>query len=248
MKDKIVLNGEGLKIRKVFGCDNSSPIDIFSIVENSENYTITYYPMSDRLSGMCRKIGDDNLIFINSNMTYGRQRFTLAHELYHLNVEKKFGSKVCEKSFNSSNVSEVEANKFASYLLMPHEALFSFIERFNNKENYELEDVIKIEQNFQISHKATLKRLKEDSIISEKNFIELVNSIKSIKTVASEMGYSTMLYEKCEGIAKTYGAYINKAKEIFPDSISERRYKEILLEGFREDLLSIKEEENFNYD
>lgn len=248
MKDKIILNGEGLQIRKSFGCDSSSPIDIFSIVANTENYTVTYYPMSDSLSGMCRKIGEDNLIFINSNMTYGRQRFTLAHELYHLNVERKFGSKVCEINFDSANESEIEANKFASYLLMPHEALFSFIEKFNNKDNYEIEDVIKIEQYFQISHKATLKRLKEDALISEENYIELVNSKKSIKAIASEMGYSTMLYEKCEGFAKTYGAYINKAKEVFPDSISERRYKEILLEGFREDLLSINEEENFNYD
>lgn len=54
------------------------------------------------------------MICINSDMNLGRQRFTLAHELYHLLIEKDFKFKVCNDN-DSNETSEKEANIFAFY-------------------------------------------------------------------------------------------------------------------------------------
>ena len=55
-------------------------------------------------------------------MSKGRQRFTLAHELYHLLFEEdKRDLIICEAS--NDDDSEIEANIFASYLIMTYEGL-----------------------------------------------------------------------------------------------------------------------------
>ena len=84
MKEKIELNSEAVNLRKQFDEDSNSPIDIFSLIHNNDDLTIVFYPMSSRLSGICIRDGENKIVGINSNSTYGRQRFTIAHELYHL--------------------------------------------------------------------------------------------------------------------------------------------------------------------
>ena len=84
MKEKIELNSEAISLRKKFGEDSYSPIDIFSLIHNNDDLTIVFYPMSNRISGICIRDGKNKIVGINSNSTYGRQRFTIAHELYHL--------------------------------------------------------------------------------------------------------------------------------------------------------------------
>lgn len=72
-------------LRKRFNEGNNSPIDIFTFSQEIENLTLIFYPMESNLSGMCIKNKHNNcIIAINSSMTLGRQRFSLAHELYHM--------------------------------------------------------------------------------------------------------------------------------------------------------------------
>ena len=104
MRDKIKLNSLAVELRRDWDLNPYSPIDLFSIVLSKlPDLTILFYPMSDNTSGMCiknidginvnelKEMGDskvksskDMFICINSNMSKGRQRFTLAHELYNL--------------------------------------------------------------------------------------------------------------------------------------------------------------------
>ena len=84
MKNNIELNSCALDMRKILKEDLQSPIDIFSLINNLKDVTLVFYPMSERISGMCIKQSNIKVIAINSNMSYGRQRFTVAHELYHL--------------------------------------------------------------------------------------------------------------------------------------------------------------------
>jgi hypothetical protein len=86
-------------------------------VYSSENF-------SDALSGILVTVDDEcggvstSEIHYNENHSRARQRFTIAHEIGHLlfntthsGVDKSYG--------NTSSVAEVEANQFASELLMP---------------------------------------------------------------------------------------------------------------------------------
>ncbi len=84
MKEKIEINSEAITLRKYFGEDGYSPIDVFSMLNNNEDITVVFYPMSERISGMSIRDRKIKLIVINSTLTYGRQRFTAAHEICHL--------------------------------------------------------------------------------------------------------------------------------------------------------------------
>ena len=120
------LNSLALKTRRIWNEDSYSPIDIFAIVNGwkEKKITIVKYPMSSRISGMCTKEKEDSVICINSTMSYGRQRFTLAHELYHVLYEEDRKRVICDMNMNSDkSESEREADQFASYLLMPYDAL-----------------------------------------------------------------------------------------------------------------------------
>ena len=147
MKSEQVLNSLALKTRRSWGEDSYSPIDIFAIVNGLQdiNVTVLKYPLSERISGMCSKVDEDFLICINSTTSYGRQRFTLAHELYHIFYESIEGQVICNMSMGGNQTdSEKEADIFASYLLMPYDALYQM--DANNDGQWNLENIIKAEQ------------------------------------------------------------------------------------------------------
>ena len=133
MIDYAKLMAQATVLRKQLGEDDSSPIDIFSLVQGVEGLTLVYYPMGEKLSGMCIKSQKgNNLIAINSAMTIGRQRFSLAHELYHLYFDSCMMS-VCGKRLNYGKEVERSADMFASYFLMPEAALIAFAGRIIEK-------------------------------------------------------------------------------------------------------------------
>lgn len=82
--DKMELWKKAVSLRKQLGEDATSPIDIFTLAYSIDRLSIVYYPMGEHLSGICVKNNGSNVIAVNSSMTLGRQRFSMAHELYHL--------------------------------------------------------------------------------------------------------------------------------------------------------------------
>lgn len=252
MKEKIELNSEAINLRKEFGEDSNSPIDIFSLIHNNDDLTIVFYPMSSRLSGICIRDGKNKIIGVNSNSTYGRQRFTIAHELYHLFFHEDFKNIVCFTDLEmNKDPQEKEADMFASYFLAPYEALSHFIKNKLGKERHELniEDVVKIEQNFGVSRQAILWRLVNDRYLS----YEKANFMKSgIIASAKRLGYDDELYTPTPEDKQyaTFGKYIKLAEELKnKDAISQAKYEELLLNGFRSDIVygsNLEEEEVYD--
>ncbi len=255
MRDKIKLNSLAVELRRDWDLNPYSPIDLFSIVLSKlPDLTILFYPMSDNTSGMCIKningidlnelkdMGDskeqsseDMVICINSNMSKGRQRFTLAHELYHLLFEEdKRNLIICEAS--NDDDSEIEANIFASYLIMTYEGLERYA-KTNNLTEWSLEEIIRAEQYFQISHHAMLFRLREHDFISSEECREL----KSVQIGYSARinGFSDSLYNPSSESEKYFslGKYIRSVEKAFNDNkISSGKRDELLLDAFRSDL------------
>lgn len=252
MKDKIKLNSYAVELRRDWDMNPYSPIDVFAIVLSKlKELTVLFYPMSEYTSGMAVKetngLGLNNIIIgINSNMSKGRQRFTLAHELYHLLYEDGGELIICERS--NITASEKEADTFASYLLMPYVALERYV-RSNNIETWTLDDVIAVEQFFQLSHHAMLYRLLDQGFITEEQKEEF--SRVYIGQEAKIRGYADDLYTPSDSHIRYYtlGNYlrlINNAN--FSDKISKGKSDELLLDGFRGDLvyLPYKEYEDFD--
>lgn len=247
MRTAQVLNSLALRTRRMWNEDGYSPIDIFAIVNGwkGKKITIVRYPMSSRISGMCTKENEDIVICINSTTSYGRQRFTLAHELYHVLYEKDMKRVICDMSINGDkSESEKEADQFASYLLMPYDAL---LEYEHDKEKWNLEKVIDAEQFFQVSHQAMLHRLVCDNLLS----VDVADEYKAItvSTVAAKLGYGKELYFPTDKNKQyfTTGEYIRKVEKMAEkDLISEGKKEELLLDAYRADIVYNFDEEEAN--
>ena len=113
--DKLDLNTKAQELRERMGEDVNSPVDIFSLANQIDKLTIVYYPLGENISGMCVANEKVKLIAVNSTMSYGRQRFSLAHEFYHLYFDELSEFNVCSKKLDSTNEAEKNADQFASY-------------------------------------------------------------------------------------------------------------------------------------
>jgi len=240
LKSNIELNSNALKMRKILSEDSSSPVDIFSLINNMEKVTLVFYPMSDRISGICIREKNSKVIAINSNMSYGRQRFTAAHELYHLFFESELRSVICEKDISDSKSdSEKEADRFASYFLAPYDSLRAYLEEHNLLDNkiFTTEDIINMEQIYQLSHQAMLYRLVYDGYLDWNSY----NNLKmAVSQRAIRLGYDDRLYKASEKDKKYFsiGEYVKKVEELKDrDLISNGKYEELLLDAFRADIV-----------
>jgi Zn-dependent peptidase ImmA (M78 family) len=241
MKTDIVLSSLADKCRKHFGEDGTSPIDVFTMVSDNPNLAIVFYPFSDKISGMCVK-SENSVIAISSSMTYGRQRFTVAHELYHLFYDADNPLVICVKSLTSPDrkENEKEADVFASFLLAPYTSLESFIEK--NKLNIATDPsaTVKIEQYFQMSRQATMIRLKKQGYTYTPSVEDKLTT--NISSYASRLGYDVKLYRPYGDDKKKYftvGAYLEQAEHLRNDKkITTGKYEEYLIDAFRSDLLS----------
>jgi len=245
--DKADLMTKAIQLRKELGEDSNSPVDIFSLALNIEGLTLVYYPMGDNLSGMCIKgKSGDCVIAINSAMSLGRQRFSLAHEFYHLRYDDNMLS-VCRKKIGDGKDIEKEADMFASYFLIPSAELECKSAQLAAKHEdgkLSLDDIIRLEQYFGASHQAMVIRLKESTYMNRAWVEDYLMS--SVRNRAEMMGYSPELYRPlpAEKQYKTYGHYINQADQLLKkDLISNGKYEELLITAFRPDLVYGEEED-----
>lgn len=104
---------------------------------------LRYSPLDEELSGFVFIKDDVPIIGVNSLHHPNRQRFTIAHEIGHLqlhrefitttvHVDKQFAESVMKRDTSSASGTErleVEANQFAAALLMPGFILDELLEQ-----------------------------------------------------------------------------------------------------------------------
>lgn len=246
MMDRADLMTKAIQYRKELGEDSNSPIDIFSLAQNIERLTLVHYPMGDSISGMCIKGKNRNsVIAINSAMSLGRQRFSLAHEFFHLRYDDNILS-ICGKTIGNGKDIEKKADLFASYFLIPAAELEIKSAELAKKHIFKklsLDDVIRLEQYFGVSHQAMVIRLKESPFMTQTRVENYL--MTSVRNRAELMGYSSDLYRPLpeEKKYKTYGYYINQANQLLQkELISVGKYEELLLTAFRHDIVYGEEE------
>ena len=226
------LNKLAIEFRSDIGLNQESPLDFFPVITNKlKNLTIVFLEMDEKISGACFKVDSQQIMFINSKHPKGRQVFTAAHELYHLFYEDAAFT-IC--NLNSNDEIEKNANQFASFLLMPINALYSY-KKENNIEKWNLNSIIDCEQYFQISHEALLYRLKNSSDITFEEF----NKFKpNIKNNAQYCGYDSSLYEPYIDKNYTIGNYVRLVEEVYrKDLISNGKREEYLIQSYLSDLV-----------
>jgi len=249
MKNDIELNSEARLLRKKWGQDSETPIDVFALAGLRPEVTIVNLEMHEDISGLCIKDGKSIVIGINSDMSYGRQRYTLAHELYHGFADNQVVTYVCDKQFAIEKPDiEKEADAFASYFLIPYEALIQYADE-HAENGWTQETVVCAEQYFQVSHQAFLIRLIKQGFICDDEY-ELLRNI-SVTRVAVELGFSTKLYRKTADDDKfsSTGEYIRKIEEAYERNlIGAGKRRELLLDGFSLGVESLVKEGNLVID
>ncbi|MCK6649997.1 MAG: ImmA/IrrE family metallo-endopeptidase, partial [Bacteroidia bacterium] len=149
--------------------------------------------------------------------------FTIAHELYHLFVQKDFISEVSEAGkFDRKNKIEFEADWFAAFLLMPEEGILQLIPKEElSKNKIMLPTIVKIEQYFACSRTALLIRLDGMGLIDYNKYEHFT---RNVKQSAAILGYDTSMYEKGNA-GLVIGDYGAKAKKLFDiGKISESHF------------------------
>lgn len=118
----------------------------------------------------------------------------MAHELYHLYFDEAKESQVSRMAIGVGDANEKCADQFASYLLMPPASLSESLEAIRAKSREDLlgvEDVIRLEQYYGLSHKAMLYRLVSDGILTAQ---EAAAMEMGVMGMAARLGYDTSLY------------------------------------------------------
>ena len=131
-----VAQSKGANIAKKFG-DNSLPVDL-SAIAGRHNILVQAKPGIEGVSGMLLRHGNSFGIMYSSHITSeGFRRFSIAHELGHYFLEGHLDHILPDKGsihkssagFASSDSYELEADYFASGLLMPDNLILPIIRK-----------------------------------------------------------------------------------------------------------------------
>lgn len=228
------LREQALTLRERLGLDTMSPVDAFLIQGlERDKLTLVRYPLGSAISGMCIKGIGGIVIAVNSTMSLGRQNFSVAHEFYHMYYDDSSAQTVCPTAIGTGSPVERRADQFASYFLMPPDALSAAIARLPTGRVETVADVVALEQLFRVSRLAMLFRLTRDGKVSAEQAAQMR---AHVIMGARALGYDTSLYEALPGECQreVRGYYFVQLDRLHKkDLISEGRYQELLNDVFR---------------
>lgn len=107
--------------------DDPLPPNLVNLVEQLSGLNVALEPMDERVAGLCARIDDFAITLVDSSVTYGRQRFTMAHELCHFVLRDGDRLVVDERLSGSKTKIEMRANAFAAHFLLPEQSIHRYI-------------------------------------------------------------------------------------------------------------------------
>lgn len=147
------------------------PVDVRRILVDDGVHVIEEPAESD-LAGMLLVDGGRAVIVANSRDAPVRRRFTLAHELGHLQMHWPKGSAVFhrdEQTTRGTDPVEIDANTFAAELLMPEDEIRAEAEHF--KVDLVDEEALRaLAKKFDVSMQAMMFRLHNLGILKLDNY------------------------------------------------------------------------------
>lgn len=157
--------------RDALGLPANGPLAcILDTVESGFGLPVVVAEMPEHVAGVCWRVDDAAVLWVNGMQPAVRRRFTLAHELGHIRCGHDHGLPV--ETFQTlggqtTDQREVQANAFAAQLLMPADGIRAVVTGEPT-----LEDVVTIAARFGVSTIAALYRL---------NTLRLVGSERSAR-------------------------------------------------------------------
>ena len=174
--------------------------DIFDIL--SEAAFLIRKPLdTDELSGFSTYFEEQFIVYLNSNFTLGHERYTGAHELYHLiynaDILKKEKILLDDEKHKAE---DMKANVFASEFLMPEDYVKEVFYKIVNVDKGSIlpRHIVRMHNYFKVSYKAMLKRLIQLGVCSINKYEELVdicllNNMEQLQSLTKREGYNIEL-------------------------------------------------------
>ncbi len=171
--------------------------DIFDIL--SEAAFLIRKPLDiEELSGFTTYFEEQFIVYLNSNFTLGHERYTGAHELYHLiynaDILKKEKILLDDQKHKAE---DAKADVFASEFLMPEDYVKEVFYKIVNvdKDSVLPRHIIRMHNYFKVSYKAMLKRLIQLNLCSIDKYEELVDicsleNTELLQSLTIREGYS----------------------------------------------------------
>jgi Zn-dependent peptidase ImmA (M78 family) len=145
--------------------------DIFAILDSCS--LLIRKPLESKTSGFSTFFEEHFIVVLNTNYTLGHERFTGAHELYHLT----YNQDVLRRErllYEDENVEEKKAQGFAAEFLMPEdgvkESFFKLVGEDIKQDKVEAKHIIRLQHVFQVSYAAMLKRLVQLQLCASKRY------------------------------------------------------------------------------
>lgn len=196
--------------------------DIFDVL--SEAAFLIRKPMeTNEISGFSTYFEEQFIVFLNSNFTLGHERFTGAHELYHLiynpDILKKEKVILDKQKYK---VEEETADIFASEFLMPENYVKEIFYKIISvdKTNVLPRHVIIMQNYLRVSYKAMLKRLIQLDLCSIDKYNELVKicsieNAEQLQSLTKREGYiiDLIIPSKVKYISKEYIEFVKSNYE-----------------------------------
>jgi Zn-dependent peptidase ImmA (M78 family) len=157
------------EVRRLLGENKvSGPAVPVERIANSLNLKIKVASYDPDLSGCLIRTPQENIIGVNVAHHENRQRFTVAHEIGHflfhpgekIFVDRGFRvNRRDQKSSTAEDPEEIEANRFASELLMPKDFLGRDLEKYRYIDIEQDELVRDLALRYRVSSQAMMYRL-----------------------------------------------------------------------------------------
>jgi Zn-dependent peptidase ImmA (M78 family)/DNA-binding XRE family transcriptional regulator len=161
---------------------------------DAQGYKIFTLPLGKEVSDLSGffflhpKLGA--IVVLNEDQAWSRIPFTLCHELAHSLYHYDRPAILCRA--NDTRHLERFAERFASYFLIPHEALDERLYMLGIKKISRPEEIVHLGRYFGVSYKAIFHRLKEERRLDVSN-----KSFEGVKPVslAKALGYNLSRHE-----------------------------------------------------
>lgn len=180
-------------------------LEVLGLIEQSHRIDITLIRTPLKNTNLAGFIGYKNETFVivtNTNLSYGNERFTIAHEIYHLlqNRVQIKKNPIIEDIFqdNELNTIEIMANCFAAELLMPKESLQESFYRVtdNNTKEVSYSDAIVLQHMYGVDYIALTRRLYEVSLIDfdiQQKLENILEEEGALEKITKSLGHDQAL-------------------------------------------------------
>ena len=218
------------KMRAHAGLNPSEPIHTKTLLRKL-GIMVIYRPLSEKSCGLSMRSSDGcgKFMLVNSNNSRGRQHFTICHELFHLYYDEDPKPHICGTPGMEKDPAEINANAFASALLLPQAGVLELIpsEEIVNR-HITIATMLRVEQLFGVSHQSLCYCLRHLRLLTEEELQAHLEESTIIQDIATEYGYDLSLYQPGnEGVV--IGDFGEKARLLYEqERISEGHYVELL--------------------